>query len=146
MQPSLPKDPSDEELARDWMLSERDLVEVRRCRGDDKRLSFAIQLCVLRAYGRFLGDDYAAVPVRILNHVGRQFGLPPVLFASPPERKQNWGHASAAGAASSAALDDSAGSSAGALVVQPSSATHSAPILNMWRMRSLGQSVAGLEE
>ncbi len=88
MQPALPTDPSDEELARDWMLSEQDLAEVRRCRGDDKRHSFAMQLCVLRAYGRFLGEDYDAVPVRILNHVGRQLGLPPVLFASPPARKE----------------------------------------------------------
>jgi hypothetical protein len=88
MSPVLPTDPSDEELARDWLLSEHDLAEVRRCRGQDKRHSFAIQLCTLRAYGRFLGQDYAAVPVRILNHVGRQLGLPPVLFATPPARKQ----------------------------------------------------------
>lgn len=84
----LPTDPSDEELARDWLLTERDLVEVRRCRGADKRHSFAIQLCTLRAYGRFLGQDYGVVPIRILNHVGRQLGMPPVLFAAPPKRKE----------------------------------------------------------
>jgi hypothetical protein len=84
----LPNDPSDEELARDWLLSEQDLVEVRRCRGADKRHSFAIQLCTLRAYGRFLGKDYGAVPIRIVNHVGSQLGMPPVLFAVPPERKE----------------------------------------------------------
>jgi hypothetical protein len=88
MQPTIPADLSDDELARDWMLSEQDLVEVRRCRGDDKRHSFAMQLCVLRRYGRFLGDDYDAVPVQIHNHVGRQLGLAPVLFASPPSRKE----------------------------------------------------------
>jgi hypothetical protein len=88
MRPDFPTDPSDDELARDWLLSEENLVEISRCRGNDKRLSFAIQLCVLRTYGRFLGDDYTAVPVRILNDVGRQLGLPPVLFASPPARKQ----------------------------------------------------------
>ena len=87
MQPDLPTDPSDDELARDWKLSKDDLVAVFRCRGDDKRLSFAIQLCVLRRHGRFL-EDYTAVPVRILNEIGRQIGLPPVLFASPPTRKQ----------------------------------------------------------
>jgi hypothetical protein len=80
---ALPSDPSDEELARDWLLSEDDLTEVRRCRGADKRHSFAIQLCTLRTFGRFLGQDYGVVPVRILNHVGRQFGMPPVLFAAP---------------------------------------------------------------
>ena len=84
----LPNDPSDEELARDWLLSEQDLVEVRRCRGADNRHSFAIQLCTLRAYGRFLGQDYGFVPVRILNHLGRQLGMPPVLFAAPPDRKK----------------------------------------------------------
>lgn len=88
MFPALPSDPTDEELARDWLLSAHDLAEVRRCRGQDNRHSFAIQLCTLRAYGRFLGQDYGAVPVRILNHVGRQLGLPPVLFATPPARKQ----------------------------------------------------------
>jgi TnpA family transposase len=88
MSVNLPNDPSDEELARDWLLSEQDLVEVRRCRGADKRHSFAIQLCTLRAYGRFLGQDYGFVPVRILNHLGRQLGMPPVLFAAPPDRKK----------------------------------------------------------
>lgn len=85
---ALPSDPSDEELARDWLLSEQDLVEVRRCRSDDKRHSFAIQLCALRAYGRFLGRDFTEVPVRIVNHLGRQLGMPPVLFVVPPSRKQ----------------------------------------------------------
>lgn len=84
----LPTAPTDEELARDWLLSESDLLEVRKCRGRDKRHSFAIQLCTLRSYGRFLGQDFGVVPVRILNHVGRQLGLPPVLFAAPPERKE----------------------------------------------------------
>lgn len=79
-------DPNDEELARDWTLTPEDLVEVRRCRGGDKRHSFALQLCVLRRYGRFLGDDYSKVPVRIVNHVGRQLHLRPVLMLAPPSR------------------------------------------------------------
>lgn len=66
----LPLDPTDEELARDWTLTAADLVQVRRCRGDDKRHSFALQLCVLRQHGLFLGDDYSKVPVRIINHIG----------------------------------------------------------------------------
>lgn len=80
-------DPSDEELARDWTLSAEDLAEVRRCRGDDMQHSFALQLCVLRLCGRFLGRDYSTVPVRVLNHLGRQLGLPPVLILAPPARK-----------------------------------------------------------
>jgi TnpA family transposase len=82
-----PVDPTDEDLARDWTLTREDLGEVRRCRGSEKRHSFAIQLCTLRRFGRFLGDDYSTVPVRIMNHVGRQLGLPPVLLVAPPARE-----------------------------------------------------------
>jgi hypothetical protein len=76
----IPADPTDEELTRDWTLKVDDRVEIPRCRGDANRHCFAIQLCALR--GRFAAD----VPVRIANHVGRQLGLPPSLFAAPPDR------------------------------------------------------------
>lgn len=33
-----------------------------------------------------MADDYSKVPVRIVNHVGLQLGLPPMLFAAPPSR------------------------------------------------------------
>jgi hypothetical protein len=82
---SLPLDPSDEELARDWTLSEADKIEIRQCRGDDNRLRFAIQLCLLRLHGRFL-NDYETMPLRIVNHLGRQLGLPPVLLLGPTSR------------------------------------------------------------
>lgn len=82
---SLREDPSEEELARDWTLSEADRVEVLRCRGDDNRRRFALQLCVLRQYGRFL-DRYQAVPVRILNHLNRQLGLTPLVSLPEAER------------------------------------------------------------
>ena len=83
---TFPIDPNGEVLCRDWNLTNDDVVEIRRCRGDDKRLSFAIQLCVLRQYGRFLGDDYSVFPVGIANHLGRQLGIPPVLVVAPPSR------------------------------------------------------------
>jgi hypothetical protein len=51
----LPTDPSEEELARDFSLSEADKIEVRQCRSDDNRRRFALQLCVLHKYGRFWG-------------------------------------------------------------------------------------------
>ena len=82
----LPTDPSEEELVRDWTLSEADLKEVCRCCGDGHRLRFAIQLCVLRRYGQFV-SDFAAVPVRIANHLCRQLNLAPVLFVEPPARE-----------------------------------------------------------
>jgi len=81
----LPVDPNEEELARDFSLSEADKVEVRQCRGDDNRRRFTLQLCVLRKYGRFLGS-YRQVPVKILTHLSRQLELSPVLFVPDIER------------------------------------------------------------
>jgi hypothetical protein len=81
----LPEDPSEEELARNWTLTEADNAQVARCRGDDNRRRFALQICVLRQYGRFL-EDYHQVPVRILNHINRQIQLPPALSLRAPER------------------------------------------------------------
>jgi Domain of unknown function (DUF4158) len=81
----LPVDPSEEELARDFSLSGADKAEIRRCRGDEHRRRFALQLCVLRKTGRFL-DSYRQVPTRILTHLGRQLDLSPVLFVSETER------------------------------------------------------------
>lgn len=81
---TLPVEPTDEELAQEWTLSEDDKVQVFRCRGDTNRRRFAIQLCVLRKYGRFL-DDYSVVPLRILNYISRQLSLHPVLFVEKPD-------------------------------------------------------------
>jgi len=75
----LPEDPSDEELARNWTLSESDRREALLCRGEENRRRFALQLCVLRGYGRFLEPEETA-PVRIVNHLGTQLELSPVLF------------------------------------------------------------------
>jgi len=83
---SLPVDPTEDELSSRWRLSAKDLEQIYRCRGDHKRFSFALQLCVLRNCGRPLGGDFTSVPVRILNHVGRQLGLPPLLSVAPPAR------------------------------------------------------------
>ena len=58
---------------------------MRHCRGDTNRRRFALQLCTLRNYGRFL-DDYDLIPVRILTHLSRQLDLPPVLFIAGPDR------------------------------------------------------------
>jgi hypothetical protein len=83
--PALPDDPSEEELARDWTRSEADRVEVLRCRGDDNRRRFALQLCVVRQYGRFV-DRYSSVSVRILNHLNRQLRLMPTVSLPEAER------------------------------------------------------------
>jgi TnpA family transposase len=69
---------SEDDLTRDWNLTPEDLAFVATCRGPDHRRRFALQLCMLRAHGRFL-DDYRQAPVKIINHLSRQLGLPPVL-------------------------------------------------------------------
>ena len=81
----LPDNPSPEELIKSWTLSARDHAEVMRCRGDANRRRFAVQLCTLRTYGRFLPEATPA-PVAIANHLARQFDLPPVLFGELPGR------------------------------------------------------------
>ena len=81
----LPEDPSSEELVQYWTLSARDQAEVRRCRGEANRRRFAVQLCTLRAYGRFL-PEATPTPVTITNHLARQLDLPLVLFGDLPER------------------------------------------------------------
>src|SRR5271165_1851642 len=82
-----PADPSEDELARHWSLTASDLAEIIRCRGDDHRRRFALQLCMLRAHGRFL-DDYRRAPIKIVNHLSRQLNLAPVLYLDPPGRQQ----------------------------------------------------------
>lgn len=82
---TLPIDPTEEELARDWTLSDADKAEVLRCRGDGHRRSFAVQLCVLRRYGRFL-IEYEAIPVPD-HQPSRSSARPPsrpVPRAAPP--------------------------------------------------------------
>jgi hypothetical protein len=41
----------------------------------------------MRTHGRFL-DDYRHAPIKIVNHLSRQIGLPPVLFLDRPGRAQ----------------------------------------------------------
>jgi Domain of unknown function (DUF4158) len=60
---------------------------IAECRGPDHRRRFALQLCVMRAHGRFL-DDYRHAPVKIVSHLSRQLGLTPVLFLHRPGRAQ----------------------------------------------------------
>ena len=81
----VPDDPSHEELLQSWTLSDRDRVEVLRCRGEANRRRFAVQLCTLRAYGRFLPEATPA-PVAITNDLARQLDLPLVLFGELPSR------------------------------------------------------------
>ncbi len=81
----LSEDPSQEELAQYWTLSAHDRAEVMRCRSDTTRRRFAVQICTLRVYGRFLPEATPA-PVAMTNYLARQLDLPLVLFGEVPGR------------------------------------------------------------
>ncbi len=85
---SLPQAFSDEEMTRDWTLSEEDREEVGKHR-KSSRLFIAIQLCAVRLYGRFLHGLHDLSP-RIVNYLNRQLDLPPSLAILVPEREATW--------------------------------------------------------
>jgi len=80
----LPQLFSDEEMARDWTLSENDQQEIGKYR-KDYRLFIAVQLCTLRLYGRFLSEVNEVSP-RIVNYLNTQLDLPPSLVIRTPDR------------------------------------------------------------
>jgi len=53
---TLPEDPGEEELARNWTLSEADRAEVLRCRGDDNRRRLRSSCACSVSTGAFLID------------------------------------------------------------------------------------------
>ena len=71
---TLPQDFSDEEMARDWTLSEADQQEIGKYR-KNSRLFIATQLCAVRLYGRFVMDVNDLSP-RIINYLSGQLALP----------------------------------------------------------------------
>lgn len=85
---SLPQDFSDEEMARDWTLTESDREEIGKYR-KSFRLYMAIQLCAVRLYGRFLTPLHDVSP-RIANYLGSQLDLPPSLRVQVPEREATY--------------------------------------------------------
>ena len=85
---SLPKGFSDEEMARDWTLSENDKEEIRKYR-KNFRLFVAIQVCSVRLYGRFLNQVHD-LSTQIINYLGKQLDLPPSLSIEVPDRKATY--------------------------------------------------------
>ena len=82
---SLPQNFSDEEMARDWTLTELDIKELGRYRMV-YRLYIAVQICAVRLYGRFIGevDDLS---IRILSYLSGQLNLQPIMTIQKPERR-----------------------------------------------------------
>lgn len=81
--PPLTEDPTRDELAADWTLSEEDRELVLAARGEVSRRRFAVQLCVLRRFARFL-EAAETVPLRYVNHLAQQLDLDPILFPDEP--------------------------------------------------------------
>jgi len=76
---------SDEELARDWTFSPQDKKQIVQYH-KQYRLYFAIQLCALRLYGRFIANVHSLSP-RLINYITAQLGLPPTLQVNVPTRE-----------------------------------------------------------
>jgi TnpA family transposase len=76
-----------ETLDRFFTLSDADLTEVRRHRGDSNRLGWALQLCALRMLG-FCPDDVTRAPSAAVRVLARQLDLDPGVVRSYGERAQ----------------------------------------------------------
>ena len=85
---AFPQHVSEEEIARDWTLSEQDRAEMGKYR-TSFRLFVAIQLCAVRLYGRFVPQVHALSP-HIVHYVGHQLDLPPSLALEVPARKATY--------------------------------------------------------
>jgi Domain of unknown function (DUF4158) len=66
---ALPPDVSEDDLARNWTLSDADRAEIGK-HSKQFRLSLAIQLCAVRVYGRFFTPIQDISP-RITNYLGK---------------------------------------------------------------------------
>ncbi len=76
---------AEDALTRTWALTPADIAEVLRARGQAHRLRCAVQLCTLRATGRFVVDQ-RRVPPEALSHLAQQLDLDPVLALPRLER------------------------------------------------------------
>ncbi|MEI8183709.1 MAG: Tn3 family transposase [Desulfomonile sp.] len=77
----IPQDPSEEEIAFDWTLSEKDIRLSLEHRGNENLCRFAVQLCILKRHGRFL-SDYSTVPPKILGYLCHQLEISPIVSLS----------------------------------------------------------------
>lgn len=85
---SLPHSFSDEQMVKDWTLSENDREAISKYR-KMFRLHLAIQICAVRLYGRFLNQINDLSP-QIVNYLAQQLDLPPSLDVQIPEREATY--------------------------------------------------------
>ena len=84
----LPQHFSDEEMVRDWTLTQTDRQEVRKYH-KHSRLSVAVQLCFVRLYGRFFNQIHEMSP-QIVDYLARQLDLPTSPVVQVPNRKATY--------------------------------------------------------
>jgi hypothetical protein len=73
-----------DDLSAFFTLTDGDIQEIDRQRGDPNRLGFALQLCALRYLG-FAPDELGTAPAPAIHFVAHQLGL-------TPEALQTYGH------------------------------------------------------
>ena len=73
-----------DDLSAFFTLTDGDIQEIDRQRGDPNRLGFALQLCALRYLG-FAPDELGTAPATAIHFVAHQLGL-------TPEALQTYGH------------------------------------------------------
>ncbi len=86
--------PGRAELERWFFLDDADRELVRRRRGEQNRLGFALQLTTVRFLGTFLAD-LLDVPWVVVEYLGRQLGIadPSVVKAYSERPATQWEHA-----------------------------------------------------
>ncbi len=76
---------SDEEIARDWTLSDFNLEQITEFR-KSYQLYAAVQLCSIRLHGCFLASVQELSP-HIINYLNSQIGLPVTMYVNEPTRR-----------------------------------------------------------
>lgn len=82
---ALPEDQDD--LIRSYTFNDTDLSLIRQHRGDDNRLGFAVQLCLLRYPGYALGDDII-VTEPVIHWIASQIAVDPAAWSTYGARAQ----------------------------------------------------------
>lgn len=86
-------EPTSDQLARYFLLDERDRRLINSHRGDHSRLGFATQLCTARFLDAFL-EDLADIPSVVVNYLARQLGLDQLsCFLYYRDSETRWDHA-----------------------------------------------------
>lgn len=80
-------DPTPEQLARYFFLSEADHALIAERRRKHNKLGFAVQLCTLRYLGTFLPNPLQ-VPQVVVEHLAQQLDLPPEVFVKYALREE----------------------------------------------------------